>query len=63
MVQVLSRHKYKLLIFSLPLTASIISVLLARARIAYSNNNDRLKPAASHTASDAVDKAGYFVRH
>ncbi|MGZ6347784.1 MAG: hypothetical protein ACXWNC_09500, partial [Anaerolineales bacterium] len=40
MVHVLSRHKYKLLIISLLLAASIISVLLARARIAYSNTND-----------------------
>ena len=40
MVRALSRHKYKLLVFSLLLAASIISVLLARTRIAYSNTND-----------------------
>lgn len=40
MIQVLSRHKYKLLIFTLLLAASVISVLLARARMAYSDTMD-----------------------
>ena len=37
---ILSRHKYKLIVFGLLAAASIISVLLAKARIAYSNTND-----------------------
>ena len=40
MLEKLSIHKYKLLIFALLVAASIISVLLARARIAYSQTND-----------------------
>ncbi|HEX7541010.1 MAG TPA: DUF1361 domain-containing protein [Anaerolineales bacterium] len=40
MIQKLSRHKYKLLIFTLLMAASIISVMLAGARMAYSNTND-----------------------
>ena len=40
MLEKISRHKYKLLIFGLLITASVISVLLAEARIAYSNTHD-----------------------
>jgi uncharacterized membrane protein len=40
MDKILFRHKYKLIVFALLLAASIVSVLLARARIAYSNTND-----------------------
>jgi uncharacterized membrane protein len=40
MLQALSRHRYKLFIFGLLAGASVVSVLLARARMAYSNTND-----------------------
>ena len=40
MLQKLSPHKYKLLIFALLLGASGISVMLAQARMAYSNTDD-----------------------
>jgi uncharacterized membrane protein len=40
MFQTISRHKYKLIVFGLLFAASIISVLLAKARIAYSNTDD-----------------------
>jgi len=40
MLQVISRHKYKLAIFGLLLAASAVSVILARARMAYSNSDD-----------------------
>jgi uncharacterized membrane protein len=40
MDKILFRHKYKLIVFALLAVASIVSVLLARARIAYSNTND-----------------------
>jgi uncharacterized membrane protein len=40
MVQIISRHKYKLLIFGLLAIASAISLLLAKARMAYSNTDD-----------------------
>lgn len=40
MSQTFSRHKYKLLIFAILLMASLISFLLAKARIAYSNSSD-----------------------
>jgi uncharacterized membrane protein len=39
-LQNLSRHKYKLFVFGLLATASVVSVLLARARMAYSNTDD-----------------------
>ena len=37
---ILSRHKYKLIIFVLLLAASIVSILLTKARVAYSHSND-----------------------
>jgi uncharacterized membrane protein len=40
MLRKLSPHKYKLVIFGLLLTASVISVMLAKARMAYSNTYD-----------------------
>jgi len=40
MFRAISRHKYKLSIFGLLFAASAISVLLARARMAYSNTDD-----------------------
>jgi uncharacterized membrane protein len=40
MTLILSRHKYKLIVFGLLAAASVISVLLAKARIAYSNTDD-----------------------
>ena len=40
MLQKLSAHKYKLLITLLLVAASVISVILARVRMAYSNTND-----------------------
>ena len=40
MRQILSRNRYKLFVFGLLVTASVVSVLLARARMAYSNTND-----------------------
>ena len=40
MLQKLSHHKYKIYVFGLLAAASVISVLLAKARIAYSNSND-----------------------
>lgn len=40
MIKKLYRHKYKLLIFALLLAASVISVTLASARMAYSNSSD-----------------------
>jgi uncharacterized membrane protein len=40
MVETISRHKYKLAIFGLLMGASIVSVLLAEARMAYSNTYD-----------------------
>ncbi len=40
MLQKLSPHKYKLWIVALLMAASVISVLLARARMIYSNSND-----------------------
>jgi uncharacterized membrane protein len=40
MIQKLSRHKYKLLIFTLLAAASVISAMLVRARIAYSHTHD-----------------------
>jgi len=40
MLQILSHHKYKLYIFVLLAAASVISVLLAKARMAYSNTDD-----------------------
>jgi uncharacterized membrane protein len=39
-LQILSHHKYKLVIFGLLAAASVVSVLLAKARMAYSNSND-----------------------
>jgi uncharacterized membrane protein len=39
-LQILSRHKYKLFVFGLLAAASVVSVLLARARMAYSNTDD-----------------------
>jgi uncharacterized membrane protein len=40
MIQGIAPHKYKILVSLLLLAASIISVFLARARMAYSNTND-----------------------
>jgi uncharacterized membrane protein len=40
MIQVLLKHKYKLQISALLLAASAISVMLAKARMAYSDTND-----------------------
>jgi uncharacterized membrane protein len=40
MRQIISRHKYKLVVFGLLFTASMVSVLLARARMAYSGSDD-----------------------
>jgi uncharacterized membrane protein len=40
MLQKISRHKYKLYIFILLAAASVISVSLAKARMAYSNTDD-----------------------
>jgi uncharacterized membrane protein len=40
MIQIFSRHKYKLVISMLLVAASVISVILAKARMAYSNTND-----------------------
>jgi uncharacterized membrane protein len=40
MIKLLSRHKYKLLISALLVAASAIAVMLAQARMAYSNTND-----------------------
>jgi uncharacterized membrane protein len=40
MLQVFSRHKYKLAIFILLGAASAVSVILARARMAYSHSDD-----------------------
>jgi uncharacterized membrane protein len=40
MIKKLSQYKYELLIASLLMFASIVSVVLARARMAYSNTND-----------------------
>jgi uncharacterized membrane protein len=40
MIQKLSKYKYKLLISTLLMTASVISVMLARIRMAYSNTHD-----------------------
>ena len=40
MSRIISHHKYKLLVFALLAIASIISVILARARMAYSNTDD-----------------------
>ena len=40
MLQKLSLHKYKLAIFLLLLAASAVSILLADARMTYSNSND-----------------------
>jgi uncharacterized membrane protein len=40
MIELLSRHKYKLLLALLLMAASAISILLARARMAYSNTQD-----------------------
>jgi uncharacterized membrane protein len=40
MLQILSHYKYKLIIFGLLAAASIVSLLLAKARMAYSNTND-----------------------
>ena len=42
MLSTISRHKYKLSIFGLLLLASCVSVLLVRARMAYSNSDDYL---------------------
>src|SRR5512136_2484545 len=39
MLQVLFRHKYKIAIFGLLTVASVISVLMAKARMAYSSSN------------------------
>jgi uncharacterized membrane protein len=39
-LQILSHHKYKIYVFGLLAAASVISVLLAKARMAYSNSND-----------------------
>lgn len=40
MLQIFSHHKYKIYVFGLLAAASVVSVLLAKARIAYSNSND-----------------------
>ncbi len=40
MLQILSRHRYKLFVFGLLATASAVSVALTKARMAYSNTND-----------------------
>jgi len=40
MIELLSRHRYKLLLVLLLMAASVISTLLARARMAYSNTQD-----------------------
>jgi len=40
MFKQLSHHKYKLAIFALLIVASVISIVLARARMAYSNTGD-----------------------
>jgi uncharacterized membrane protein len=40
MLRKLSLHKYKLFVFGLLAAASVVSVMLARARMAYSNTND-----------------------
>jgi uncharacterized membrane protein len=40
MLRIFSRHKYKLLLFGLLASASIVSILLAKARMAYSDTND-----------------------
>jgi uncharacterized membrane protein len=40
MFQKLSQQKYRLLIFVLLLAASVVSILLAKARMAYSNTSD-----------------------
>jgi uncharacterized membrane protein len=40
MLRKLAPHKYKLWIFGILMTASVVSVMLARARMAYSNTDD-----------------------
>lgn len=40
MIRKLSPHKYKLLISAILIAASVISVMLARARMAYTSSND-----------------------
>jgi len=40
MLRILSRHKYKLVIFAILVAASIVSILMANARMAYSQTND-----------------------
>lgn len=40
MLQKISQHKYKLFIFGLLIAASVISVLLAKARISFSDTDD-----------------------
>jgi uncharacterized membrane protein len=40
MLRILSRHRYKLIVFGLLACASVVSVLLAKARMAYSDTND-----------------------
>jgi uncharacterized membrane protein len=39
-LQIFSHHKYKIYVFGLLAAASFISILLAKARMAYSNSND-----------------------
>jgi uncharacterized membrane protein len=40
LLKILSHHKYKLSLFLLLAVASVVSVLMAKGRIAYSNTND-----------------------